>query len=301
MAYDNNLGGIMEIQQTCIPCLKKSFLRLAEKVTSDESQRTRIVTEGLNIMDEVGVNTYSPYITGRLYNFIRTYIGNNDPYLKEKEETNEIAMTLIDSLGLTSIKKEGQDPLETALRLSIAGNIIDFGLGYDIDESTIQTSIDDSLIRPLFGDSINAFRTAVKEANHILILADNAGEIAFDKLLVNQLPKEKVTYVVKGGPCVNDATMSDAEAVSMKDLVPVIENGAAYQGTILELCSEDFRQTFDQADLIISKGQANFETLSHVKDKAVFYLMRAKCPVIAEAAGCDTGAFVLLNNSKQFN
>lgn len=291
----------MEIQHTCIPCLKKSFFRLAKKVTTNESQQTRIVTEGLNIMDEVGPNTYAPYITGRLYNFIRSYIGNNDPYLDEKEETNEIAMKIINTLDLTSIKKDGQDQLETALRLSIAGNIIDFSVGYDIDESTIQRSVDDSLVRPLFGDSINEFRTAVKQADRILLLADNAGEIAFDKLLVSQLPKDKVTYVVKGGPCVNDATMTDAKAVSMNELVPVIENGAAYQGTILELCSEDFRQTFDQADLIISKGQANFETLSHVKDKTIFYLMRAKCPVIAEAAGCDTGAFVLLNNSKQSN
>lgn len=291
----------MEIQDTCIPCLKKSFVRLAEKVTHDTTQQTRIITEGLNIMDEVGINTSSPYITGRLYNFIRTYIGNNDPYQKEKDETNQIAMNIIKALNLESFKKEDQDELETALRLSIAGNIIDFGVGYDIDESTIQTSVDDSLIRPLFGDSVSAFRLAVEEAKNILVLADNAGEIAFDKLLINQLPKNKVTYVVKGGPCVNDATMSDAEAVSMTDLVPVIENGAAYQGTILELCSHDFRQVFDQADLIISKGQANFETLSHVKDKTVFHLMRAKCPVIAKAAGCDTGAFVLLNNSKQAN
>jgi len=128
-----------------------------------------------------------------------------------------------------------------------------------------------------------------------MYIADNSGEIIFDKFLLENLPVNKVTYVVKGGPIVNDATMDDAISTGVADLVKVIDNGHSAQGIILKDCSSAFNNEFNKADIIISKGQANFETLSDIKDKTIFYLLRAKCSSIASEIGCNRMDYVLTN------
>ena len=142
------------------------------------------------------------------------------------------------------------------------------------------------------------FKHAVSRANNILYLGDNAGEIVFDRLLIEQLPCEKITFVVKGGPILNDALMEDAQIVGLTDVVDVIDNGSDAPGTILESCSEAFRLRFDESDLVIAKGQGNYETLSDV-DKNIFFLVTPKCSVLARHLGREIGSLVLsgLNHS----
>jgi uncharacterized protein with ATP-grasp and redox domains len=132
----------------------------------------------------------------------------------------------------------------------------------------------------------------MSRAEDILYLGDNAGEIVFDRLLIEQLPCEKITFVVKGRPILNDAVMEDAQIVGLTDMVDVIDNGSDAPGTILESCSETFRRRFDQSDLIIAKGQGNYETLSEV-DKNIFFLVRPKCSVLARHLGREIGSLVL--------
>ncbi len=127
-----------------------------------------------------------------------------------------------------------------------------------------------------------------------MYLADNAGEIAFDRLLIEQLPANRVALVVRGGPIINDATLVDARAVGLHEIVEVIDNGSDAPGTILEDCSAAFRERFEQADLVIAKGQGNFETLSDVR-RPIRFLLKAKCPVIARHAGVPMGTHLLLN------
>ena len=123
-------------------------------------------------------------------------------------------------------------------------------------------------------------------------LTDNAGEIVFDRLLIEQLPAENITVVVRGKPVINDAMMEDASIAGLPQIVEVINNGSDAPGTILESCSEKFRHRFEKADLIIAKGQGNYETLSDV-DKNIFFLLKVKCPVIAEHLGCEIDAIIL--------
>ena len=113
-------------------------------------------------------------------------------------------------------------------------------------------------------------------------------EIVFDRLLIEQLPREKVTLVVRGAPVSNDATMIDAEDTGLTKLLEVIDNGSDAPGTILDDCSHAFRERFDSADLIIAKGQGNYESLSEV-EKDIYFLLKAKCPVIARDLGCEVG------------
>jgi hypothetical protein len=134
---------------------------------------------------------------------------------------------------------------------------------------------------------------AIDAAKNILFLGDNAGEIVFDKLLIEQMPMDKISYAVKGFPIINDATMEDAIDTGMTGLVKVLDNGCDAPGTILELCSEKFQEVFRQADLVIAKGQGNYETLSGVNDKDIFFLLKVKCPVIAQDLECECGSIVV--------
>lgn len=288
----------MKLPYECIPCLANQFVRLANKVTTDQSTQINIISKGLSHLSQELDKAYAPYITGNIYEYVKQLTGIHDPYKEEKSEFNNIALGLINDLNLKSCIQTSKAPLDTAIRLSIAGNIIDFSLGRELGKGDVHSSIDQSLKQPLFGEATSQFSEVLKSASKILFLADNAGETAFDKLLLEHLPKDKVKYVVKGGPCVNDATYDDAIAVGIDALVTVIDNGAAYQGTLLDVCSNAFRKEVEEADLIIAKGQANFETLYDFQDKRIFFLLRAKCRIIADTIGCKKDDFVLLDNKK---
>lgn len=283
----------MKIKYDCIPCLSKQFITLAERLSEDESIREKIVSYGLDCLRNNRTTQTPPYITGRVYAYARALTGIDDPYEEEKVLYNSIANQLIDEMKLKERILMSPDSFDTAVRLSIAGNIIDFSLGYDVDKALVQESVTLSLKAPLIGSTIQDFKSAINNANKILFLGDNSGEIVFDQLLISLLPKSKTTYVVKGGPIVNDATMEDAKAVNMSSLVPVVSTGSLIQGTLLSDCDEAFIELFNEADLIISKGQANFETLNHLTDKSIFFLLRAKCLSIAKEIGCEQNDFVM--------
>jgi len=176
--------------------------------------------------------------------------------------------------------------------LAIAGNIIDFGVKTSLTASDLQETIAQSLNGHFNNNQIQEFRDAVRRAENILYLADNAGEIVFDRLLIERLPIEKITVVVKGTPVINDATMEDANIAGLTRIVEVIDNGSDAPGTILESCCKYFKDRFEKADLIIAKGQGNYETLSEI-DKNIFFVLKAKCPVIARDLGCEVGEMIL--------
>jgi uncharacterized protein with ATP-grasp and redox domains len=207
-----------------------------------------------------------------------------------KKQLNEAVLRLYPYL--CKLIADSKDPLETAVRLAIGGNIIDFGVLSPFEHLSLERTISESLAADFDSTQLGPFREAVKEARKILYLCDNAGEIAFDRLLIEQLPHEKITVVVKGRPAINDATIEDARATGLTDMVEVIDNGDDAPATILESCSEHFRARFHQADLVIAKGQGNYETLSAV-EKNIFFMLKAKCPVIARDLGCEVGKMIL--------
>jgi len=232
----------------------------------------------------------------KIHRMIRKLTGVQDPYLQTKNRFNQLALKMYPELR--EQVQASTDPFETAVRLAIAGNIIDLGVKSGLAESQVEETIAQSLTEPLDMDALKEFRNATAQAKDILYLGDNAGEIVFDRLLIEQLPCENITFVVKAGPIINDATMEDAEIVGLTDIVTVIDNGSDAPGTILESCSEAFRRRFDEADLVIAKGQGNYETLSDV-DKDIFFILRAKCPVIARDLGCEVGEMIF-RKSKTF-
>jgi len=275
----------------CVPCFVRQALDSARLVTDDETVHEQVLREVLREVGEMDFHSSPPVMGQHMHRLIRRLVADDDPYRNIKDHFNRLALALYPELEK---RVEGsRDPLETAVRVAIAGNIIDFGSNCDLEDSRVEEAIESSLVAPLSKSAVDDLRESAGRATSILYLGDNAGEIVFDRLLIEQLPRQKVTYVVRGSPVINDATMSDALATGMTDLVEVIDNGSDAPGTILETCSVAFRRRFEAADLVIAKGQGNYETLSEA-DKSIFYLLKVKCPVIARHIGCDVDSLAVL-------
>ena len=274
----------------CAQCFVRQALDAARLLTDDEAIHEKVLRKVLSESSEMDFYKSPPVMGQRIHRLIRELLGNDDPYRQIKDRSNRLAMKLYPELKKKI--EQSSDLLETAVRFAIAGNIIDLGVNSQLDESIIYKTIEDSMKSALFPNTINDFRNAVDQATDILYLGDNAGEIVFDRLLIEQLPYEKVTFVVRGSPVINDATLVDARFAGITDIVEVIDNGSDAPGTILEDCSPAFCARFEKADLIIAKGQGNYESLSDIKKNILFVLI-AKCPVIARDIGCDVGNMVL--------
>ena len=172
--------------------------------------------------------------------------------------------------------------------------MIDVGVHDNLREEDIKRSLSQSLAGPFAGD-LDSFRAAISEAGEILYLADNTGEIVFDRLLIERLPAPGITVAVRGAAVLNDATLADARVAGLDQVAQVIDNGSGAPGTILGECSAAFRERFESADMIIAKGQGNFETLAGGPGN-IFFLLKVKCSVVAAHTGLDIGTHALIQN-----
>ena len=257
----------MKTYYDCIPCLIRQTIDAANFATPDETIHDQVLRRVLLTMSNMDLHESPPLMGQRIHRIIRTLSGNDDPYKQLKDHFNQFALELYPELKKRIINSA--NPLKTAARVSIAGNLIDFGASSRVDRSLIYKTIEQSISAHIFGD-IDTMLHAVDSAENILYLGDNAGEIVFDRLFIEELPLNKITFVVRGNPVINDVTLSDAEDTGLSSLVDVIANGSDAPGTLLEECSEDFRRRFFGADLIISKGQGNYETLNDIPKKIFF-------------------------------
>ncbi len=273
----------------CIPCIVRQTLDSVRLVASDEAFHARVLREVLRAAAEMDLQRTPPEMAQWIHRRIREQVGQTDPYRQIKDRFNRMALELYPTL--LGWVEESDNPMETALRLAIAGNVIDFGVNSRLSENDVRQSVMHALSASLDAD-VDEFWREVADAQQILYLADNAGEIVFDRLLIERMPPGKVTVAVRGFPVINDATMIDAEYAGITELVEVIDNGSDAPGTILGDCSKAFLERFNQADLIIAKGQGNYETLSLV-DKGIYFLLKAKCPVIARDIGCQMNSLVM--------
>ncbi|MBN2590730.1 MAG: DUF89 family protein [Sedimentisphaerales bacterium] len=280
----------MKIYIDCMPCFIRQALDSAKLITDDEIVHEQVVRHVLMMSANLDMSKSPPEISQQIHRLIRKMTNENDPYRDLKQKFNKLALRMLDELEETI--SESENHLETAIRLAIAGNIIDLGVKTSLSESDVEDVIKNCLTADFDNSQIEDFKNSIKNSEKILYLTDNAGEIVFDRLLIEQLPLEKVTVAVRGKPIINDATMEDAQFAGLTEMVEVIDNGSDAPGTILESCSEEFRKHFENADLIIAKGQGNYETLSE-SDKNIFFILKAKCPVIAQDLDCEIGRMIL--------
>jgi len=288
----------MQTYLDCVPCFVRQVLDSVKMTTDDEQIHEKVLREALCLASKMDLHQSPPAMAQKIHRFIRELTGVQDPYLQVKDRFNKFALKMYPDMKERI--ETSADPLETAVRLAIAGNIIDLGVKSGLAESQVVRTITGSLTESLDMEALEEFRNATAQAKDILYLGDNAGEIVFDRLLIEQLPCKNITFVVKAGPIINDATMQDAEMTGLTDTVSVIDNGSDAPGTILQSCSQEFRRRFNEADLVIAKGQGNYETLSDA-DKNMFFVLKAKCPVVAQHLGCEIGCLVLTKNNAKIS
>ena len=276
----------MQTYLDCYPCFLRQSIEAARMAGASQAQQHQVVLQVLERLRKIPPGATPPEIGLEVHHLVREVTGNPDPYLKVKNEATQRALEMLPKLR--KIRDDSSDKLETAIRLSIAGNIIDFGINKSFE---LWREVERVLDQELAINDIDLLREKLAQAEAILFLADNAGETVFDLILIEALSKP-ITYVTKGGPVLNDATRKDAIAVGLDKAAEVIDNGLQAPGTILSLSPKDFQSQFKEAELILAKGMGNYETLSEV-NAPIFFLLQVKCPVIARDIGAEVGTTIV--------
>ena len=230
----------------------------------------------------------APAFAREMHMALRHLTCNADPYKEAKQKSNDLVLGQYHLLKAQIL--ESPNPYDTALRLAIAGNIIDLAIcsEYDLPATIKQVISTDFAV-----DSSKELKADLAMAQRVLYLGDNAGEIVFDKLFIETLMQQNLTYVVRGSSIINDATIYDARYVGIDRVADVISNGYDAPSTMFDCCSDEFKNAFMQADVIIAKGQGNFEGLFRHSPKDFYSLLMVKCNVIADALGVRKGDFVI--------
>ncbi|NCC50863.1 MAG: DUF89 family protein [Spartobacteria bacterium] len=283
----------MKTYLECLPCFLRQALEACRFVTDDEAVHEAVMRETLLNVSKMDLSKTPPEMAYVIQRTIRRMTDNPDPYRHAKEASTRFALGLYPSLKARV--DAADDPLEMATRFAVAGNVIDFGISAKMDEDYYMEIIERAARTPFDEAVFSEFRSKLQAARTILYLADNAGEVVFDRLLLDLLPHERIQYVVKSGPILNDATREDVTEAQMPASIHVIESGSDAQGTLLNHCSKEFVELFQQADLIIAKGQANFETLSGLPPRDLYFLLKVKCPMISRKLNAPMGDFIVRN------
>jgi uncharacterized protein with ATP-grasp and redox domains len=278
----------MKLNLDCIPCFLRQTLQASRFSGLDVKIQEKVLRETMETLLKENWGETPPELAHIVHAVVRKYAGS-DPYASVKKESNAKAMELYPKMK--NVVESSSDPLKTAVKLAIAGNIIDFGA---LEKFDLERTLNDVLARELDRDDYPLFRRAIEKGSTILYFADNAGEIVFDRLLLEtilSMREMEITFVVKAGPIINDATLEDAKEVGLNRIVSefrFISNGEVG----VERNSPEVRRWVEEHDVVVSKGQGNYEGLSEFK--GIFYMLMVKCPVIAASMDAEVGDVVLM-------
>jgi len=280
----------------CIECTMNKVDYLLAMFEKDEEKRRRLKQEVMGIISGSPDKETSPILNARVMRFIEDRLGLGDIYSDIKKEYNRYILTLEDEvLGRINGSK---DRLLTALKYAMAGNFIDFGAMNEVDKEQLERLIENAPGQEIDERQYAQFRGDLERAKNIVYLADNAGEIVFDKMFIRIIretyPQASVTVIVRGLPIHNDATALDAVEIGLTSVSSVIPNGTDIPGTALDQVNSETRRAIDGADLIISKGQGNFETLFG-SGRNIYYLFLCKCSLFADRFGKEKFGGIFIN------
>lgn len=282
----------MKAHADCVPCVFAQVLRAARRITDDEAELFAVLSRAMELLHD-RINTGTPADLSTIgLQAVSDHFGVNDFYADERRHTNQIMLGL--EPELRKLIESSSDPLHTALKIAAAANMIDFGITDDVD---VTGSLEKAMTLRFAIDHTDQLVEDLARSKKLLYLADNSGEIVADKLVLETIGLANALVAVRGAPMLNDATMADAEEVGLDAAATVISNGSDRLGTVLEDCSPRFKRCFDQADVIISKGQANYESLEHV-DKNIYFILMAKCDLVANQLGVQLGDVVVARRTR---
>ncbi len=282
----------------CIPCAIDQALRTARQAGVDEATQIRALKRAVEALAEEDMSRPPAVLATRAILASREVYGQDDPYREEKKRTTEEALRLYERIEpRVGAEMAGMDPvgrIRYAAKLAAAGNIIDFGIGQEFD---IEATLRDTLENGFAVDHSEQLYDALKRADSFLLVSDNAGEIVFDRFLIDEALRmgKRVLVSVRSRSILNYAVREDVMMAGITGPVEIIETGTGSLGLMLDEASPEFRKEFERAGVVLSKGQANYETVNDVA-RSMFYILRIKCHVIGDGMGLPDGASVLIHN-----
>ena len=276
----------------CVSCIIRQTIEILYRVEKSEKKRRKILSAVIKKLAKIDIHQLTPpEATKFAHDVIQKMTGIKDLYKKPKIDNNKEALELYPYLK--RLVKQARDPLLMAIRLAIAGNIIDYGALAEFD---LKKTVKEAIKQKFAILDYKKFKNDLKKAKLLLYIGDNAGEILFDRVLIEELIKQvPVVFAVKSYPVLNDVLLADAEMVGLNKVVPVIESGSNNAGTPLKRGTKRFKELFCQADVIIAKGQGNFETLDQESGN-IFFLLKMKCPCLAKVYKLRKGDLIIQNN-----
>ena len=269
---------------------------------ADNQTQKRILDEVARAIPDIKLSSTPPEMGKTIHDIVKQITGQADPYKELKEKATEQTLKIYPELRKKV--ESSNDKLLMAVELAIAGNIIDYGTKNSLDVKKELAKILQKEQRVIEDEKesifdFKSFKKALTDAKSILYIGDNVGETVFDSILLEQIKKtdksKEILYAVREKPIINDALKEDAVEAGIDNFAKIISSGSEVPGTIIPLCSKPFIDIFKKSDMIISKGQGNYETLSD-ETRPIFFLFMAKCPVIARDVDCKVGEIILVNN-----
>ena len=282
----------MKITFDCIPCLIGHAVHVAKMVSDDDAVRHEIIKKTLADAREIDLTLTPPEQARLIHRIIKAASGVNDPYLEAKDRSTEFALKLMPAVREKI--KDSNNKFETIIRLVIAGNIIDYGAIRDFDLDNARKRIFEVFNMPIDLNAIKLLEKKMDEAKKIFYMADNCGEAVFDRLLIERY-SDKIILGVRGEPILNDITPREIKASEL-DLVPYVHTGDTTPGVSMRHSSKKFLNEMRSADLVIAKGQGNYETLNEY-DRPIFFLLRIKCRIVADLIGRKEGSLQVIHKN----
>jgi len=287
----------MKTYLECIPCFLNQAIKAMNLTNQNNKTKEKVLKELMSKLANFDLNKKPPEFARLVYNILTDITGNEDPFKEIKKRDNQHALNLLPEIK--NIIESSEDKLLTTIKIAIAGNIMDFALNSDYN---LKKKIEEVLESDFAINDYEKFKENIKKASSIAYLADNAGEIVFDKLVIEKIKEInncKIYFFVKGRPIVNDATEIDAKIVGIDNLdsTEVRNINTGFPNTGIKKESKEFNDFIQKIDLVISKGQGNYESLSEV-DANIYFLLIAKCPVIARDLGVEKGNIICKSNKQ---
>lgn len=283
----------MNLDPECIPCIVNQAYVTAKLIAPDDTRKQiKVVKEVCRAVNVLDINASAPMFSSVMQSIVQDQVGTTDPYARIKEENLRKVRRFVPYLE--TMVANATDKFDVALRVAIMGNTIDIAANPNF---SIEKEVNRITANKINGRSLKALREDLRTASTVLYIGDNYEEALFDKILLKQLGVKTLVFAVRSCPILNDVTLEDAGNLGIDKICDVIETGSKIAGTDLSQCTSEFLNLFESADVVIAKGQGNFETLIDVKRK-IYFLFKVKCNAISRRSGLPVGASALYLNTE---
>ncbi len=278
----------------CLPCMVKQAMNIVELKKISKHEKIEILKEVLRFLEENFDENKVPALLGsEMHRYLKKRLNDSDPLEEKKKRSNIVAMELVRfAESIVNGEDDPKERLKKSFKIALAGNLIDFSIyNAEVRRDLLLKAFNE----PLAIDDFDIVYKYLKSSKNVLYICDNAGEIVFDKICIKELKRLNLNVVacVKSEPILNDATLSDAEFAGITSICKVVTTGNDNVGIDFKSVSEEFLKEYKKADIIIAKGQGNYETLSDVKDKRIVFVLKAKCEPVARSLGVRKGGGVI--------